>query len=103
MKNLLVTSLALGALATGLFAQKRQRASQPVMRVALVGQEMPGFTQVCRPASASPAVGSHRQHVAEQRRLVDRALGVAQRGARAAPADASTESAGQKSSAAKSA
>jgi len=61
------------------------------------------FTHVCRPASASPAVGSHRQHVAEQRRLVDRALGVAQSGARAAPADASTESAGQKRSAAKSA
>jgi len=36
------------------------------------------FTYVCRPASASPAVGSHRQHVAEQRELVDRALGVAQ-------------------------
>jgi 2-oxoglutarate dehydrogenase E1 component len=32
------------------------------------------FTCVSRPASASPAVGSHRQHVAEQRELVDRAL-----------------------------
>jgi 2-oxoglutarate dehydrogenase E1 component len=31
---------------------------------------------ISRPASASPAVGSHRQHVAEQRELVDRALGV---------------------------
>jgi len=36
------------------------------------------FTFVSRPASASPAVGSHRQHVAEQRELVDRALGVNQ-------------------------
>jgi 2-oxoglutarate dehydrogenase E1 component len=35
------------------------------------------FTYVSRPASASPAVGSHRQHVAGQRELVDRALGVA--------------------------
>jgi 2-oxoglutarate dehydrogenase complex dehydrogenase (E1) component-like enzyme len=34
------------------------------------------FTFVSRPASASPAVGSHRQHVAEQRELVGRALGV---------------------------
>ena len=34
------------------------------------------FDFVSRPASASPAVGSHRQHVAEQRELVDRALGV---------------------------
>ena len=36
------------------------------------------FTFVSRPASASPAVGSHRQHGAEQRELVDRALGVTQ-------------------------
>ena len=36
------------------------------------------FAFVSRPASASPAVGSHRQHVVEQRELVDRALGVAQ-------------------------
>ncbi|UCF96708.1 MAG: 2-oxoglutarate dehydrogenase E1 component [Spirochaetaceae bacterium] len=35
------------------------------------------LTLVSRPASASPAVGSHRQHVAEQRELVDKALGVA--------------------------
>jgi len=34
------------------------------------------FAFVSRPASASPAVGSHRQHVAEQRGLVDRALGI---------------------------
>jgi 2-oxoglutarate dehydrogenase E1 component len=34
------------------------------------------FAYVSRPASASPAVGSHRQHVAEQRELVDRALGL---------------------------
>jgi 2-oxoglutarate dehydrogenase E1 component len=34
------------------------------------------FTYISRPASASPAVGSHRQHVAEQRELVDRALGL---------------------------
>ena len=34
------------------------------------------FTFVSRPASASPAVGSHRQHLAEQRELVDRALGL---------------------------
>ncbi len=33
-------------------------------------------TLISRPASASPAVGSHRQHVAEQRELVDRALGI---------------------------
>jgi 2-oxoglutarate dehydrogenase E1 component len=32
------------------------------------------FDFISRPASASPAVGSHRQHVAEQRELVDRAL-----------------------------
>jgi 2-oxoglutarate dehydrogenase E1 component len=38
------------------------------------------FTYVSRPASASPAVGSHRQHVAEQRELVERALGVGRRG-----------------------
>jgi len=31
---------------------------------------------ISRPASASPAVGSHRQHLAEQRELVDRALGL---------------------------
>jgi len=31
---------------------------------------------ISRPASASPAVGSHRQHIAEQRELVDRALGL---------------------------
>jgi len=36
------------------------------------------FAYVSRPASASPAVGSHRQHAAEQRELVDRALGVGQ-------------------------
>jgi 2-oxoglutarate dehydrogenase E1 component len=36
------------------------------------------FTYVSRPASASPAVGSHRKHVAQQRELVDRALGVDQ-------------------------
>jgi 2-oxoglutarate dehydrogenase E1 component len=35
------------------------------------------FAFVSRPASASPAVGSHRQHVAEQREIVDRALGAA--------------------------
>jgi len=34
------------------------------------------FAFVSRPASASPAVGSHRQHVAEQRELVDRVLGI---------------------------
>ena len=34
------------------------------------------FAFVSRPASASPAVGSHRQHVAEQRELVDRTLGI---------------------------
>jgi 2-oxoglutarate dehydrogenase E1 component len=34
------------------------------------------FSFISRPPSASPAVGSHRQHVAEQRELVDRALGL---------------------------
>ena len=34
------------------------------------------LTCVSRPASASPAVGSHRQHVAEQRALVERSLGL---------------------------
>jgi 2-oxoglutarate dehydrogenase E1 component len=57
------------------------------------------FTFVSRSASASPAVGSHRQHVAEQRELVDRALGVSQ----AESGDASADAAGQKRSAAKSA
>jgi 2-oxoglutarate dehydrogenase E1 component len=61
------------------------------------------FAFVSRPASASPAVGSHRQHVAEQRELVDLALGVARGEAGDAPADARTESAGGKRSAAKSA
>jgi 2-oxoglutarate dehydrogenase E1 component len=34
---------------------------------------------VSRPASASPAVGSHRQHVVEQRKLVGRALGIGEK------------------------
>jgi 2-oxoglutarate dehydrogenase E1 component len=34
------------------------------------------FEFVSRPASASPAVGSHKQHLIEQRAVVDRALGI---------------------------
>jgi 2-oxoglutarate dehydrogenase E1 component len=49
------------------------------------------FTYVSRPASASPAVGSHRQHVAEQRELVDRALGVDQGAAVKRPAVKTTK------------
>jgi 2-oxoglutarate dehydrogenase E1 component len=73
------------------------------------------LTFVSRPASASPAVGSHRQHVAQQREVVDRALGgaaggAAQGAARAAGASVSPDasdkagggSAGPKRSAAKS-
>jgi 2-oxoglutarate dehydrogenase E1 component len=48
---------------------------------------------VSRPASASPAVGSHRQHVGEQKELVDRALGVKEY--------AAAQSAGQESGASK--
>jgi 2-oxoglutarate dehydrogenase E1 component len=49
-----------------------------------LAEHFPGvrFEFVSRPASASPAVGSHRLHEEEQRRVVDQALGAEQ----AAPA-----------------
>jgi len=57
------------------------------------------FTCVSRPASASPAVGSHRQHVAEQRELVERALGgargVAKGTARGGAGEAATDAPGK--------
>jgi 2-oxoglutarate dehydrogenase E1 component len=61
------------------------------------------FDFVSRPASASPAVGSHRLHVAEQRELVDRALGVGQGETDEASTKASTDSAKRKKPAAKTA
>jgi 2-oxoglutarate dehydrogenase E1 component len=58
------------------------------------------FTFVSRPGSASPAVGSHRQHEAEQRELVDRAL---QAGERAAGNRKAARSGGSKPAAARTA
>ena len=54
------------------------------------------FEFVSRPASASPAVGSHKQHLAEQRAVVDAALGL-ETGA-AGPAEAKRRPAGGRAS-----
>jgi 2-oxoglutarate dehydrogenase E1 component len=64
-----------------LWAQEEpeNRGALSYMRRALA-EHFPAlrFEFVSRPASASPAVGSHRLHEEEQRRVVDQALGVEQ-------------------------
>jgi 2-oxoglutarate dehydrogenase E1 component len=55
------------------------------------------FHYVSRPASASPAVGSHRQHVAEQREVLDRAFAT-QPGGNGKPSRLPTEHAGKRGS-----